>query len=133
MSDQTRSTVTISVDLKKYRIRIFKAFIHQMGDAKYVQLLVNPEEMAVALVFAEKESSGDQTHRLSLSTLASDNSVEIYSRQTVRGSRRAQRRPFIPLDRDSYARREGGRIFVENNSADYETGVKEWNLSVYRL
>lgn len=80
MSDQTRSTVTISVDLKKYRIRIFKALIHQMGDAKYVQLLVNPEEMAVALVFAEKESSGDQTHRLSLSTLASDNSVEIYSR-----------------------------------------------------
>lgn len=83
MSDQNRSTVTISVDLKKYRIRIFKALIHQMGDAKYVQLLVNPEEMAVALVFAEKESSGDQTHRLSLSTLASDNSVEIYSRPFI--------------------------------------------------
>lgn len=83
MSDQTRSTVTISVDLKKYRIRIFKALIHQMGDAKYVQLLVNPEEMAVALVFAEKESSGDQTHRLSLSTLASYNSVEIYSRPFI--------------------------------------------------
>ena len=83
MSDQNRSTVTISVDLKKYRIRIFKALIHQMGDANYVQLLVNPEEMAVALVFAEKESSGDQTHRLSLSTLASDNSVEIYSRPFI--------------------------------------------------
>lgn len=83
MSDLSNSLITISFDLKKYRIRIYKSLLHKLGDPKYIQLLVNPEDMAVAVISVEKESSGDQTHKVSQRRMASDNSVEIYSRPFI--------------------------------------------------
>ncbi len=73
-------STTMAVDLKKYRIRIHKATIHQLGDPKYIQLLVNPKTMEVAIRCVEKEFSGDQTHKVNTHRMKSDNSYEIYSR-----------------------------------------------------
>lgn len=83
MSEYSSLTTTMSVDLKKFRIRIYKTVIHQIGDPKYIQLLVNPDEMAVAIRSVEHELSGDQTHRVSERQLRADNSVEIYSRPFI--------------------------------------------------
>lgn len=83
MSEYPSLTTTMSVDLKKFRIRIYKTVIHQIGDPKYIQLLVNPDEMAVAIRSVEHELSGDQTHRVSERQLRADNSVEIYSRPFI--------------------------------------------------
>ena len=83
MSECSTLTTTISIDLKKFRIRIYKTAFHQIGDPKYIQLLVNLDEMVVAIRAVEHELPGDQTYRVSERQLRADNSVEIYSRPFI--------------------------------------------------
>ena len=71
---------TVTIDLKKARIRIFKTTIHALGDPKHIQLLVNPVNKTVAIRSVEKEVSGDQAHRVKL---VSGDSYEIYSRSFI--------------------------------------------------
>ena len=78
------SPVLITVDLKKYRIRLFKTTLHLLKDPPYVQLLVNPEAGIVAVKSVDHSTPGDQAHRISSHTMASSNSVEIYSKSFVR-------------------------------------------------
>ena len=80
MSDHNSPTVLLSVDIKKYRIRIHKATLHLLGDPPYIQLLINPSSSIVALKSVSRSTSKDQTHRVPKKTLRSSNSVEIYSK-----------------------------------------------------
>ena len=74
---------TLSIDLKKYRIRIHKSTLRLLGDPQYIQLLVNPESMAVAIRAATSAFNNDQTHKISQKQVQSDNSVELYSRSFI--------------------------------------------------
>lgn len=80
MSDQPTIAIHISVDMKKYRIRVHKSTLHQLGDPPYIQLLINPSACVVAVKSVSRASSKDQTHRVSKKKLASTNSIEIYSK-----------------------------------------------------
>ena len=40
MNENSIPMVTITIDAKKPRLRIYKSTIHQMGDPKYVQLMI---------------------------------------------------------------------------------------------
>ena len=80
MSDQPTIAIHISVDMKKYRIRVHKSTLHQLGDPPYIQLLINPSACIVAVKSVNRSSSKDQTHRVSKKKLASTNSIEIYSK-----------------------------------------------------
>lgn len=73
---ESNTSTSVSIDLKKSRIRIFKTTIHALGDPKYIQLLVNPKNKTVAIRSVEKETAGDQAHRV---RLVSRDSYEIYS------------------------------------------------------
>ena len=83
MSDHNSPTVLLSVDMKKYRIRIHKATLHLLGDPPYIQLLINPASSIVALKSVSRSTSKDQTHRVPKKTLRSSNSVEIYSKYFI--------------------------------------------------
>lgn len=83
MSENSILSTTMSVDLKKFRLRIYKSAFRQIGDPKYILLLVNPGEMAVAIRSVEHELPGAQTYRVSERQLRADNSVEIYSRPFI--------------------------------------------------
>ncbi len=83
MSDHNSPTVLLSVDIKKYRIRIHKATLHLLGDPPYIQLLINPSSSVVALKSVSRSTSKDQTHRVPKKTLRSSNSVEIYSKYFI--------------------------------------------------
>ena len=72
--------MTISIDLKKYRIRVHKAMLHSMGDPKYIQLLVNPDSGIVVIRSVPRDVPGNLSHKVNVSTLQSANSIEIYSR-----------------------------------------------------
>ena len=54
MTETPNPAVTISVDLKKYRIRIYKSMLRLLGDPPYIQLLVNPDNKCVAIRAVEK-------------------------------------------------------------------------------
>ena len=84
MNDSANLPVTMAVDTKKYGIRIHKALFRQLGEPRYIQLLVNPNEGVVAIQTVEKEMSGGQTHRIIEKRMLSENSYEIYSRSFVR-------------------------------------------------
>ena len=64
MSEAGNASVTMAVDTKKYGIRIHKALFRQLGEPRYIQLLVNPDDGVVAIQTVEKEMSGGQTHRI---------------------------------------------------------------------
>lgn len=76
--------IYLSVDLKKNRIRIHKAPLHQMGDPPYIQLLVNPERMEVAIRGVDYDAPQVQAHKVSQSKMLSDFSYEIYSMAFVK-------------------------------------------------
>ncbi len=83
MSESFAPSVLISVDMKKNRIRIHKATLHKLGDPPYVQLLVNPTTMIVALKSVYRSSSKDQIHKISRKKMESSNSIEIYSKSFI--------------------------------------------------
>ncbi len=68
-------------DLRKYRIRLSHQVIHALGDPQYIQLLVHPEDMVVAVRAVSKEQPGDQTYRVAKQSMLPGNSFEIYSRE----------------------------------------------------
>ena len=82
MSEQTNQTVSVSVDLKKFRIRIYKSTLALLGIPKYVQLLVSPEEMMFAIQGVDNKSRDG--HRVSLEAIQPDNSFELYSKAFIR-------------------------------------------------
>lgn len=84
MSESGNVAVTMAVDTKKYGIRIHKALFRQLGEPRYIQLLVNPDDGVVAIQTVEKEMSGGQTHRIVEKRMHSENSYEIYSRPFIR-------------------------------------------------
>ncbi len=80
MSNQAQPTTTsISIDLKKHRIRIFKSMIHLIGDPKHIQILVNPSTMEMAIRAEDTELPNGQTHKVNQHQMNSENSFEIYS------------------------------------------------------
>lgn len=83
MNESTCLSTCISVDIKKYRIRLHKAMLHLLENPPYVQLLVNPTDRVVAIRALSKQAAGDQSHRIYQKALSSDNSVEIYSRTFI--------------------------------------------------
>ena len=90
MSDTCNAVVTMAVDTKKYGIRIHKALFRQLGEPRYIQLLVNPDDGVVAIQTVEKEMSGGQTHRIVEKRMHSENSYEIYSRPFIRKLREVE-------------------------------------------
>lgn len=84
MTEQPRTDVKLTIDLRKYRIRLHKSTLHLLDDPPYVQLLVNPSAKVVALKAVMKNLSGDSTHRVSRKQLQSANSVEIYSMSFIK-------------------------------------------------
>ena len=76
--------VTISVDLKKSRIRIHRDTLHILGNPKYIQLLVDPEKMNVAVKAVDASIPGDQIHTVYQRIILSDNSYEIYSKAFIK-------------------------------------------------
>ena len=80
MGNESRLTATMSIDTKRSRIRIHKAMLHQLDDPKYIQFLVDPNGMAVAVRCVDAPLFGDAVHAVSRGRLRSDLSYEIYSR-----------------------------------------------------
>lgn len=78
MNDRT-VTAEIAIDLKKYRLRIYKSTLHVLSDPMSIQILVNPEKMHLVIVPIEKKQPGDQTLTIGVNLNRSGASCEIYS------------------------------------------------------
>jgi len=82
MTNNNSSRPAISVDIKRYRIRIHKNTLHLMGNPDYVLLLVNPEERSLAILRSTHKDS--RAHHIIWSLHTNDKCVELYSRLLVK-------------------------------------------------
>lgn len=77
MDKQLSTQPILSIDLKKYRIRIHKITLEMLGNPKYVQLLINPQSKIIAL---RPSSQGEYSaHRVNLELLEDGYCCELYS------------------------------------------------------
>lgn len=83
MRNECRLPAIMSIDTKRGRIRIHKAVLHQLGDPQYIQLLVNPSDMVVAVRCIDAPLFKDSVHIISRNRFCSVFSCEIYSRLFV--------------------------------------------------
>lgn len=73
------SNITLSVDIKKCRIRLHKAMLNELGNPKYIQILVNQEKMILAIRAVDGKATGDYTHQINYHLTNTDQSIELYS------------------------------------------------------
>ena len=103
-------TVTITIDLKKYRIRVHKYTLGHLGNPDYLQLLVNPPSMQIG-IFGDEQKTRDG-HKVNLKKLNSDNSYELYSKSLI-----IQLRGLMPALEADATFRLLGYILQEENMA----------------
>lgn len=78
MSEQANTKPAILVDLKKFRIRIYKTVIHMLGNPPFILLLVNPEDRSICVSCGDPGDA--RAHRVRLSSLKGGSSLELYSK-----------------------------------------------------
>jgi len=80
----TDNTATMSIDLKRNRFRIHKATLSKMGNPQYIQFLINPEEMFLAILGSDKPLAGGTANKVNL-IQAPNQSAEFYSASLLTG------------------------------------------------
>lgn len=83
------NVVSISIDLKKDRIRIHRTTLYKLGNPKLIQLLLSPE-CKVAIVAVEKKVPGGQEIEVNLDKLPPEISFEVYSGLLIERMREAK-------------------------------------------
>lgn len=83
MEEEELRTTQISIDLRKYRIRVHKESLHLIGDPMYIQFLVSVDKAMLAIRGIDTNSSGSAVIRMNLVNLRPDFSYEIYSASLV--------------------------------------------------
>ena len=68
----TDNSAIMTIDLKWNRFRIHKSTLNKMGNPQYVQFLVNPEEMFIAVLGSDRPLTGGTSNRVKL---------DVYKRQ----------------------------------------------------
>lgn len=64
--DSTDNSAIMTIDLKRSRFRIHKSTLNKMGNPQYVQFLVNPEEMFIAILGSDRPLAGGTANRVKL-------------------------------------------------------------------
>lgn len=112
MIDNQASPITISIDQRKNRIRIYKSILQLLGFPKYIQLLVNPNNKHVAIKGINKPTPGDQSERVKPQRLLLNDSYELYSKSFIKKLCEV----YGQLD-PKYTYRLTGRIVQSHNMA----------------
>lgn len=84
MSSAANNSAIMTIDLKRNRFRIHKATLSKMGNPQYIQFLINPEEMFLAILGSDKPLAGGTANRVNLVHTPSK-SVEFYSTTLLAG------------------------------------------------
>lgn len=74
----TDNSAVMTIDLKRNRFRIHKSTLSKMGMPQYIQFLINPEEMFIAILGTDRPLAGGTANRVKLVHM-SNKSIEFYS------------------------------------------------------
>lgn len=79
MTEISTLPIVMTIDTKKPRLRIYKATIHQMGDPKYTQPMINPEARLIALRGVDRHTPGLLEIRVDRQVANTEDCVDWYS------------------------------------------------------
>lgn len=72
----------ISIDPKKFRLRIHKQTLSILGIPDHIQLLIDPKQHKIAIQAIDKKTR--TSHKIKFEELRSDSSYELYSTFFIR-------------------------------------------------
>ena len=75
---------TMTIDPKRNRFRVHKATLSKIGNPPYIQFLINPEEMFLAILGSDKPLAGGTANKVNL-IQTSYSSAEFYSSSLLNG------------------------------------------------
>ena len=81
MKNNCMNTQLIVIDSKNNRIRIHRNTLHLLGDPEYIQLLVNPQQLTIAILPSRK---GETANAIRWDRIAGRKSCELYSKVLIR-------------------------------------------------
>ena len=76
--------LSLSLDLKKNRIRIHKNTLHRLGNPCRVQLLFNPEKRVLLISCPSRSLSESQDEKVWFDRPGSDGSYQLYSSELMK-------------------------------------------------
>ena len=79
------NSALMTLDLKRSRFRIHQETLHKLGDPRYVQFLINPEEMFIAILGSDKPLTGGTANKVNVVERVGYQSVEFYSSTLLNG------------------------------------------------
>jgi hypothetical protein len=85
MNEKPNLATLMTIDFKKYRLRVYKEALHLIGDPKYIQLLVSTESKLIAIRAVEKSQVDGVAYKVDPKRLKSDLPFEIYSTPLIEG------------------------------------------------
>ena len=107
LSDNTEP-ITMSIDMKKYRIRIHRNTLHALKDPERIQLLLHPEIPAVLVRCPQPNEPFGQTEKVVFDKPGTSGTFQMYSMELIL---RIQRR--YPVLKDGELYRLSGRYRPE--------------------
>lgn len=83
MTDTSQQPIVMTIDTKKPRLRIYKATIHQMGNPKYIQLMINPDSRFLALRGVDQHTPGQREIQVDRQVANTEDCVDWYSTSLI--------------------------------------------------
>jgi len=80
----TDNSATMTIDIRRCRFRIHKATLIKLRNPKYIQFLINPEEMLIAILASDRPLAGGTANRVNI-VPTSSRGVEFYSNTLLEG------------------------------------------------
>lgn len=114
MNDNTSNCKpAMFIDQKRARVRIYKRTLHMLGDPQFIQLLINPNNLTVAIRPAEQTDT--LAHRIMRKKRSDKTSYELYSSYFIR-----KLKSICTNWKDGESYRLFGEIFVSENVARFD-------------
>lgn len=110
MSNEKSLIANLTIDLKRNRFRIFKKTLRYIGNPSFIQFLINPEELYIAILGSDKPIPGGTANKVNL--MWNNGCVEFYSMSLMSGLLKI----FGTLD-DQYSYHLAGEIDQINRVA----------------
>ena len=112
MPESNIQPTILTLDTKKYRLRVYKATIHQIGDPKLIQLLIHPEKKLIAIQSGSPKVEMRYKIKVEKQMLNADDSVEMYSKDLI-----CRILKVCPEIKSGYSYNLTGRIIVSKETA----------------
>ena len=84
MTNEMPLTANLTIDLKRNRFRIYRKTLRHLGNPAFIQFLINPEELFIAILGSDKPIPGGTANRIDLN-MDLKSCTEFYSAPLMEG------------------------------------------------